>query len=138
MQDKPSNRRSYSGADTAVRLAAFHAGKRRACLQSLAVVAVACAVLIRWLPVPALALLAGGICGSFNVFWTARAEERLLDDRRVGGFVLSSFGRIALFGIVPVAFTTFGPWWSMAWYFAGFFLPLGIFAYGARKGFSGK
>jgi hypothetical protein len=133
VQDKPPNRRSYSGAETAAGLAAFHARKRRACSQSLAAVAVACAVSVRWLPVPALALLAGGICGSLNVFWTARAGDRLLENRRVGGFVLSSFGRIALFGIVPVAFAAFGPWWSMAWYFAGFFLPLGIFAYGLRR-----
>jgi hypothetical protein len=27
-----------------------------------------------------------------------------------------------------VAFAAAGPWWSMAWYFAGFFLPLALYA----------
>lgn len=133
MQDKPLDRRSYSDAETAVQHAAFHARTRRACLQGLAFVAVTCVVVARWLPVPGLALVAGGVCGSLNVLWMAHAGERLLDHRRVGGFVLSSFGRIALFGIVPVAFIVLGPWWSIAWYFAGFFLPLGIFAHDARR-----
>ena len=64
--------------------------------------------------------------------------ERLLDRRSVVGFVLSSFVRIGLFGIVPVAFAVLGPWWSMGWYFAGFFLPLAMFALGAYRASGSK
>jgi hypothetical protein len=65
------------------------------------------------------------------------AKRRAID-RGVGGFVLSSFVRIGLFGIVPVAFAVLGPWWCMAWYFAGFFLPLAMFAFGAQRAFVKK
>jgi hypothetical protein len=43
--------------------------------------------------------------------------------------------RIGVFGIVPAALAVRGSWWSMAWYFAGFFLPLAMFALGARRAF---
>jgi hypothetical protein len=81
-----------------------------------------------WLPVPALALAVGGLCGILNAMLTARGVERLGRGHSASGFVISSLFRLALFGIVPVAFAAAGPWWSMAWYFAGFFLPTALYA----------
>ena len=95
--------------------------------------AVAGLVAVRWLPVPAFALWTGAACGVLNALWTMRSGERLAEHRNVAGFVISSFGRIGLVGIVPVVFAVLGPWWSMAWYFAGFFLPLAMFALGAYR-----
>ena len=138
MQDNPPTRRSYSDAEAAADLATFYALRRSVTVRTLLVVALVALIFVRWQPLPVLALVAGGFCGALNLFWTARTGEKLLDNRRVGGFVISSFVRIALFGIVPVAFGALGSWWSMAWYFAGFFLPLGMFAYGARRAFSKK
>jgi hypothetical protein len=138
VQDNPPTRRSYSDAEAAADLARYHALKRSASVRSLIVVGIAALSLVRVWPHPVLALVAGGLCGVLNLQWTTRSGERLLEHRRVGGFVLSSFVRIALFGIVPVAFAALGPWWSMASYFAGFFLPLGIFAFGARRVFAEK
>lgn len=137
-QDKPPTRRSYSDAEAAADLATYRALKRSVSIRTLLVVVIVALVFVHWLPHPALALAAGGICGVLNTLLTMRSGERLAENRSVGGFVLSSFVRIGLFGIVPVAFAVLGPWWSMAWYFAGFFLPLGMFAFGARRAFSAK
>lgn len=101
---------------------------RPALLRTALVVAVAALLAARWLPVPALALAVGGLCGILNAMLTARGVERLARSRNAAGFVISSFFRLALFGIVPVAFAASGPWWSMAWYFAGFFLPTALYA----------
>ena len=100
---------------------------------SLVTVAVLALASVHWLPVPALALAAGGVCGVVNSWLTMRTGERLIETRSVGVFVLSSFLRIGVFGIVPVAFAILGPWWSMGWYFAGFFLPLALFSYNAQR-----
>jgi hypothetical protein len=131
-------RRSYSLAQATDDLATYHRLKRSAVLGTLSIVAVGGLCAIHWYPIPALAWLAGGGCGVANALLTMRSGERLVARRSVGLFVLSSFLRIALFGIVPVAFAVVGPGWSMAWYFAGFFLPLGIFAYAARRAFAAK
>lgn len=136
-QDNLSTRRTYSGAPAAADLATYSALKRSAVVTSLLAVAIAGVLLVRWLPHPVFALWAGGACGVLNSLWTMRSGERLAQRRNVAGFVLSSFVRIGLFGIVPVAFAILGPWWSMAWYFAGFFLPLAMFALGAYR-VSGK
>ena len=132
-QDNLPTRRSYSGAEAAADLSTYLALKRSASIRSLVVVAVVGLILVRWLPHPVWALWAGGACGVLNALWTMRSGERLAKNRAVAGFVLSSFVRIGLFGIVPVAFAVLGPWWSMAWYFAGFFLPLAMFALGAYR-----
>jgi hypothetical protein len=132
-EDNLPTPRNDSGAEAAAQLVQYEQLKWSAVRWSLLVVVVAGAVLFRWLPHPVLALWAGGICGVLNALWTMRSGERLLERRSVAGFVLSSFVRIGLFGIVPVAFAVLGPWWSMAWYFAGFFLPLVTFALGAYR-----
>ena len=138
MQEDRGGGRSYSDADAAADLAAYRALKRGASVRSLIVVAIASLLAFPWLPHPALALAAGGIGGVLNAQLTSTSSEWLLETRSVGLFVLSSFLRIGVFGIVPVAFVMLGPWWSMAWYFAGFFLPLAMFAFGARRAFERK
>lgn len=132
-QDNLPTRRSYSPAEAAADLASYSRLKRSTAIRSLFVVALAGAVFVWWLPHPAWALWAGGACGVLNALWTMHSSERLAESRGVGGFVLSSFVRIGLFGIVPGAFAVLGPWWSLAWYFAGFFLPLAMFALGAYR-----
>jgi hypothetical protein len=137
-EETAPTRRSYSLAQATDDLATYHRLKRSTVLGTLLIVAVAGLCAIHWFRIPALAWSAGGCCGVINALLTMRSGERLVARRSVGLFVLSSFLRISLFGIVPVAFAIVGPWWSMAWYFAGFFLPLGIFAYTARRAFAAK
>ncbi len=96
---------------------------RKGLLGAAAAAAVAALVVVRWLPLPALALATGTLCGILNVVLTWRGVERLAQSRSPGSFVFSSLLRIGVFGIVPVAFAAAGPWWAMIWYFAGFFLP---------------
>ena len=137
-QDNLLTRRSYSVAEAAADLATYRAIKRSVSIRTLAIVAIGGLAFVRWLPHPAFALWAGGICGVLNALLTMRSGERLVENRSVGRFVFSSFARIGLFGIVPVAFAVVGPWWSMAWYFAGFFLPLAMFAFGVRRAFASR
>jgi multisubunit Na+/H+ antiporter MnhB subunit len=131
-------RRSYSLAQATADLATYQRLKKSAALGTLLIVSVAGLCALHWYFYPGLALIAGGCCGVANALLTMWSGERLVERRSVGTFVISSLLRIALFGIVPVAFAVAGPWWSMAWYFAGFFLPLGIFAYAARRAFAAK
>jgi len=125
--------RTYSDAEAAVDRARHVALRRSMSIWTMLIVAVLGIFVVRALPIPALALVAGGACGVLNALTTMYASERLLETQRVGGFVISSFLRIGLFGIVPVAFAAIGPWWSMAWYFAGFFLPLALYAIGVSR-----
>jgi hypothetical protein len=129
---------TYSDADAAADLVAYLALRRAVSIRSLAGVAVVALLVVHWLLFPALALVTGGLCGVLNAQLTGSSGELLLKNRTVGLFVLSSFLRIGVFGIVPVAFAVHGPWWSMAWYFAGFFLPLALFAVGALRAFERK
>ena len=119
-------------------MAAYRGLKRSASVWSLLAVAVLSLLAVHWFAHPALALVTGGLCGVLNTLLTTSSGERLLQTRNVGIFVISSFLRIGVFGIVPVAFAVLGPWWSMMWYFAGFFLPLAMFALGARRAFERK
>jgi len=138
MQEEKRVGRSYSDADAAADLAAYFALKRAVSVRSLAIVAVVALGVAHWFAVPALALATGGLCGVLNAQLTGSSGSLLLKNRTVGVFVLSSFLRIGVFSIVPVAFAVRGPWWSMAWYFAGFFLPLALFAVGALHAFDRK
>ncbi len=132
-KDWSAGPRTYSDAEAAADLARYHALKRSVSFRTLVLVALIGLVTAHWLAIPALALAVGGLCGVLNALLTMRGGERLVETRRTGGFVLSSFLRIGVFGIVPVAFAAAGPWWSMAWYFAGFFLPLVLYGIEVQK-----
>ena len=138
MEEDKTGKGAYSEADAAADLVVFLTLRRAVSIRSLMVVLVVAVLVVRWIPIPALALVTGGICGVLNAYLTGSSGELLLKNRTVGLFVLSSFLRIGVFGIVPVAFAVRGPWWSMAWYFAGFFLPLALFAVGAQRAFQRK
>ncbi|MHB8238774.1 MAG: ATP synthase subunit I [Vulcanimicrobiaceae bacterium] len=84
-------------------------------------------------PMAGFAFGLGGICGIVNALLVMRGNERLAESSAASGFVLSSFLRIAVFAIVPVALALRGPWWAMVVYFAGFFAPLAVYAYGVRR-----
>jgi len=135
LEEEKPGKGAYSEADAAADLIVFLTLRRAASIWSLVVAGVVAVLVVRWIPIPALALVTGGICGVINAYLTGSSGELLLKNRTVGLFVISSFLRIGVFGIVPVAFAIRGPWWSMAWYFAGFFLPLTIFALSARRAF---
>lgn len=120
--------RSYTPAEAAADLARYYQLKRSVSVRSLVVVGLIGLGSLWWQRIPALAFMTGGVCGVVNSLLTMRAGERVVETRNAGFFVLSSFLRIAVFGIVPVAFAARGPWWSMACYFAGFFLPLALYA----------
>src|SRR5579884_213896 len=94
---------------------------------TLLVVAISALPLALWYPWFALALGVGGVCGVVNALLSMAGNERLLERRNVAAFVLSSFVRIGLFGIVPVILAVRAPsLWTLALYFAGFFTPLGV------------
>lgn len=137
-EDNGTARRTYGDAESAADQAKYQALKQSVSFRSLLVVALVSVAFVRWFPHPALALACGGVCGVLNARLTMAYGERMIQTRSVPGFVFSSFLRIGVFGIVPVAFAVLGPVWSMACYFAGFFLPLGLFAYGARRAFVRK
>lgn len=126
-QENLAPKRTSSDAQTADALA-YEANVRSLALRSLGVVVVLGAAAFAWFHIPSVALVIGGVCGVVNAHLTTRSGERLLAQRNTGIFVLSSFLRIAVFGIVPVAFAAIGPWWAMVWYFGGFFVPLVLFA----------
>lgn len=108
--------------------------KRSMALGTFVVLALAAAVLAIWDFGFALVLLAGGAAGIANAFISMYGNERLLDRRNVAIFVLSSFLRLCLFGIVPVALAVRVPsFWTPLWYFIGFFTPLGLFGVLLRR-----
>lgn len=127
-QETEAPARRYSDAEAAADLARYRKLKRTVSVRSLVLVALVGLACVAFLPVPSAALIVGGIGGVANTLLIMRSGERIVEARNIGTFVISSFLRIAVFGIVPVAFAAVGPWWSMAWYFAGFFLPLALYA----------
>lgn len=133
LQDSPLTRRTYTPAEAAADLAHYQQMKRSVSSRSLLVVVFFALLLAHWSPWFALAMLAGGICGVANALLAMHGNERLLDRRSVGAFVISSFVRIGLFGIVPVVLAMeSGSLWSLGLYFTGFFTPLGLYAAALR------
>lgn len=126
-EESSPTRRTYSPAEAAADLAYYERLKRVAGLGTLLVVALPALVLAVWYPWFALALAAGAVAGVANTLLSMHGNEKLLERRSVAAFVLSSFVRIALFGIVPVVLALRAPsLWTLGCYFAGFFTPLGI------------
>jgi hypothetical protein len=117
-----------SEAATAAGLRAYLARKRSMVVWSLVVAAPASLVVAAGSPVAAVALVLGTACGIVNALLSMRGNERLIDHRSVGVFVLGSVLRIVVFGIVPVEFALHGPWWTLVTYFIGFFTPLAVYA----------
>src|SRR5665213_1973851 len=127
--------RTYGLAESAADLAIYRGFKRTVALPSVLVAAPVALVLVLWSAHSAAALAIGAVCGIANLFLGTYGNERLVDVRNVGLFVLSSFLRIGLFGIVAAALAMWGPWWLLGPYFAGFFLPLAIYALGVTRAF---
>lgn len=94
---------------------------------TLALAAVAGGSLALWKPWAGISLACGGLAGALNAALSMHGNERLLDRGQVTPFVISSFVRILLFGIVPVVLVlrTVSVW-TLGWYFIGFFMPLAL------------
>ena len=119
---------NFGSAVSEAELRAYYARRRPMMLWSLALALPAALLIVPASPVAAVALMVGAVCGLLNAYLSMRSNERLLDHRSVGTFVISSVLRILVFGIVPVEFCLHGPWWAMATYFIGFFTPLACYA----------
>lgn len=120
-------RRTYTPAEAAADLALYRKMRRAAVAGTLLVVALPAAILALWYSWFGLALAVGGTAGIANALLSMHGNERLLERRNVAAFVLSSFVRIGLFGIVPVVLAVRAPsLWTLALYFAGFFTPLAV------------
>lgn len=120
-------RRTYTPAEAAADLALYQKMRRAAVAGTLLVVALPAAILALWYSWFGLALAVGGTAGIANALLSMHGNERLLERRNVAAFVLSSFVRIGLFGIVPVVLAVRAPsLWTLALYFAGFFTPLAV------------
>jgi hypothetical protein len=130
-QETLPGRRSYSPAEAA---ATYRKMKWSVGLGSLLPVALLAPLVAHWYPVPGLALAVGGLCGIANSLLTMYGNERLVDGRSVGTFVLSSFLRIGLFGIVPVVLALRAPSvLTLGSYFTGFFTPLALYGIALRR-----
>ncbi len=124
-EESLTTRRSYSPAETAADFAFYFRLKRRTALGSLLVIVPAALLLAAWYPWFALSLAVGGVAGVANLLLSMLGNERLLERRSVVAFVLSSFVRIGLFGIVPVILAVrVASVWTLGCYFVGFFTPL--------------
>ncbi len=115
-------RRSYSASTD---LAFYLRLKRVAAGGTLVLVVVAAGPLAAWNGWYSICLAVGAAAGIINLLLAAHGNERLLERRSVAAFVLSSFVRIGLFGIVPVLLAVRVPsLWTLGCYFIGFFMPL--------------
>ena len=126
-EESPCASRSYSPAEAAADLAFYHKLKKKSSLGSLPVIVLPALVLAIWSAWFAISLAAGGVAGVLNTLLSMHGNERLLERRSVAAFVLSSFVRIGLFGIVPVVLAVVKPsLWTLGCYFIGFFTPLAV------------
>jgi hypothetical protein len=132
-------RRTYTPAEAAADAALYRKLKWRASLGSLIAVAFSALPVALWYPWFALALAVGGVCGVGNALLSMAGNERLLERRNVPVFVLSSFLRLALFGIVPVVLALrVSSLWTLGCYFIGFFTPLALYGLGLRSAYRRK
>jgi hypothetical protein len=98
-----------------------------AAVGTLLAVAVAAVPLAAWNFWYAIALAVGGAAGIGNALLSMHGNERLVERGNITAFVISSFVRIGLFGIVPVLLAVRAPSvWTLGWYFIGFFMPLAL------------
>ena len=124
-EESPPTRRSYSPAQAAADLAFYYSLKRKAAAGTVLAAVAAAIPLGFWEPWYAGALATGAVAGVVNLLLSMHGNERLLERRSVAAFVLSSFVRIGLFGIVPVVLAVEKPSiWTLGCYFVGFFTPL--------------
>lgn len=138
-EESAPGRRTYTPAEAAEDEALYRKLKRRASLGSLIVVAISALPLALWYPWFALALAVGGVAGVGNALLSMAGNERLLDRRNVPVFVLSSFLRLGLFGIVPVVLALrVSSLWTLGCYFIGFFMPLALFGLGLQGAYRRK
>ena len=132
-------RRTYTPAEAAEDDALYRKLKRRASVGSLIVVAISALPLATWYPWFALALGVGGVAGVGNALLSMAGNERLLERRNVPVFVLSSFLRLGLFGIVPVVLALrVSSVWTLGCYFIGFFTPLALYGLGLSSAYRRK
>lgn len=128
-EDSPPPRRTYTPVEAEADLATYRSLKRSTSVGTLLVVVLVALPLDFWNAAFALALVVGGVCGLANALLVMYGNERLAQSRHVAIFVLSSLLRIGLFGIVPVVLALkVGSVWTLAVYFAGFFIPLALYA----------
>lgn len=123
-----ATRSTYGDAEAAADLLAYRRRKWSVPIWTAALVAIGALGMLAWAPAASIALAVGGACGIGNMLLAMRGNERLADSRRVGPFVLSSFLRIGLFGIVAAALALRLPVWTLGPFFIGFFLPLALYA----------
>lgn len=138
-QEEDPARRSYTPADAAADAALYRDLKRLSFRGTFAVVALPAALLWWRFPWFAFALAVGALAGAANALLSMHGNERLVEGRNIGFFVLSSFVRLCLFGIVPVVLALRAPsLWTVASYFIGFFLPLALFGIGLKRAYRRK
>jgi hypothetical protein len=126
-QESRPARGTYSPADAAADLAFYRQLKRRSAIGTFGIVVLCTPALAVWNGWWALCIATGGLAGVLNLLLSMRGNEKLLDRGSVAPFVISSFVRIALFGIVPVVLAVRSPsLWTLGWYFIGFFTPLAL------------
>ncbi|MEO6912837.1 MAG: hypothetical protein ABI182_02295 [Candidatus Baltobacteraceae bacterium] len=137
-QEDSLTARSYSPAEAAADHALYAKMKQSISGRSLLLVPPIALVVGYFSWYSALVLVAGGLCGVLNARLAMLGNEQLARSGNRGAFVISSFLRIAVFGIVPVGFAVRGPWWSIGVYFAGFFTPLALYALGLQREYQRK
>ena len=137
-EDSPPTRSTYDAAEAAADLATYVALKKTVSLWSLLVAVLGALIAFPWLPAFSVALLVGTAAGVINMLLTMHGNERLVESGRRAAFAISSFLRLGLFGIVAASLVARGPWWSIGPFFAGFFLPLALYAVSAPRAFRRK
>lgn len=133
-----SDRRSYSGAESAADLAAYYRLKWSVAAGSLVAAAAIALLLLPLAWYAGLAFSIGAVCGIANTLAIMRGSERLVETRSPVFFGFSSLLRLAAFSIVAAALAARGPWWSLGPFLAGFFFPLAAYAWGALRAFRRK